>query len=987
MMPWNPSQALPFDSIGEIVADPLVSCDETGVIEACNAAFALFVGADRASVPGRGLVDFLPDNLVDVIVASYTPDAGEMEVTLAGHAPRAVSYRRAFISDGDGNRTILCRFTDITKQKWEREQIRMFNYAVENSPASIVITDRNGTIEYVNRKFTEVTGYALNEAVGQNPRILKSGRQHADYYREMWETILAGRSWYGEFCNVRKDGSLFWEIASIGPVIGIAGEISHFIAVKENITYLKEIEEGLRASDSRTSAILNAVPDLMFRVDTDGRLLDTEVAAKVQEIFPDAIAETARPVIARALEDFDVKIFEYPVYFNKKLQYYEARFIAAGDDEVIAIIRNISDRVAAEEQLKKARDDAEAANRAKGEFLANMSHEIRTPLNSILGFIELLKLENITGTQAEYLGIVSESAASLLGIINDILDFSKIESGRFEIEAVPFNPRREFESVIDLFTVKAQEKRIEFLSFVDPALPPSVAGDPLRIKQVLANLLSNAVKFTPAGKTISVEVLRVGDADGAARIRFTVADTGIGIPERKRDIIFSAFSQVDSSVTRRFGGTGLGLSISSNLVRMMGGELALESEPGKGSSFFFELALPHAAAEESESLPEIPPSISAVVLGPDGPPGPRESLVARYLTSLRFTWRRVTPTDPEHEREPDVFVVFGEQELDGFVARVRGERPEVPAVAVVGSMGEIDTLPRLHARDRVVSLPLGASKLYNALADAVGIGAGAGAIGRAASARALPALRVHALVAEDNAVNQKLMLLMLKQFGATADIASNGLDAFDRYRKGRYDVVFMDMHMPVTDGVEAARMILDYEKVYRLQHVPIVALTAKMMRGGADELLAMGMDEYLPKPVSLAALEAVLVKFCASRDGAEAAEAAPVADAAGAYSFDDSAAELGIGVDALREIVREFMADADETMAAIDRGIADGSHEAVYQAAHRLKGAAANLRFRRLADALRALEAAARAGDAGRYRALVDGVINEFGSVRNDISK
>ncbi len=329
--------------------------------------------------------------------------------------------------------------------------------------------------------FESISGYSREEALGKNPRILKTDHHHPDVYKELWQRISSGSVWRGEFYNKRKDGSCYWENAVISPVKDSEGKIINYLAIKEDITSRKITEEKLEA-------------------------------AKVE---------------------------------------------------------------------------AEAASRYKSEFLANMSHEIRTPLNAILGFNQILLAEEDDPDKAQKLEIIRRSGETLLGLINDILDLAKIESGKLEIEELPFKPHQEFSSIAELFYQKATEKNIQLIYFIDPELPVKVRGDYLRIKQVLLNLLSNSLKFTPAGGRIYVEIIKSRGTDSTCRLLFSVTDTGIGIPQDKKELIFEAFSQADTSITRKFGGTGLGLTISINLVKQMGGILQMESEEGKGSRFYF----------------------------------------------------------------------------------------------------------------------------------------------------------------------------------------------------------------------------------------------------------------------------------------------------------------------------------------------------------------------------------------------------------------
>jgi len=367
------------------------------------------------------------------------------------------------------------------------QELRRLKLAVEQSPATVLISDLCGTIEYVNPTFQALTGYSPEEAVGMNTRVLKSGLHGADFYRELWATIRSGQVWRGKFNNRKKNGELFWEKATIAPVFDAQGAITCYVAVKEDVTEL----------------------------------------------------------------------------------------------------------IRAEEALKTAKSEAEAANHAKSAFLANMSHEIRTPLNALLGFIHLLQDTGLSPKQQEYLDKAQASADHLHGMLNDLLDFSRIEAGRIDLECIPFDPREIMENLAGILSLRTAEKGVRLVVDLDPALPARLMGDPLRLGQVLLNFGSNAVKFT-AGGEVKVTVTVGESTPGRVRLRFGVADTGIGMTPAELGSLFQPFTQGDDSTTRRFGGTGLGLAISRRLAELMGGTIQVSSSPGQGSTFLLDLELAEA---------------------------------------------------------------------------------------------------------------------------------------------------------------------------------------------------------------------------------------------------------------------------------------------------------------------------------------------------------------------------------------------------------
>lgn len=566
-----------------------------------------------------------------------------------GSFDRFSSDQLYWLKESAGSIALAIRFClAVERRKQAEGELRKLSSAVEQSPAIVVITDVKGDIEYVNPKFSELTGYTSGEAIGANPRILKSGKTAPEVYEKLWKTITSGNEWHGEFCNKRKSGEIFWEYGFISPVRDNDGAITNFIAIKEDITERKKAERRLKAehivthvlAESATfkeasSKILEAICTALewavgeiWILDSHDHLLKCSEVWHVPSIeipefekitrqttfspgqgLPGRVFSSAQPVwIADVVQDRYFErvniaskeglhgLFGFPICSGSEVLgtiCFFSHEIRQPDKDLLDMMTAIGSQTGlfikrrrADKGLEIAKQEAEEANRAKSDFLARMSHEIRTPMNAIIGMSKLALMTELTPKQNDYIGKVESSALDLLGIINDILDFSKIEAGKMSMESVEFKLEEVFENLCNLVTLKSEEKGLELLFSIGQDVPISLIGDSLRLGQILSNLTHNAVKFTEEGEiVISVQV--VSKEEREVVLRFTVKDTGVGLSEEEIGKLFQSFSQADGSTTRKYGGTGLGLAICKLLVEMMRGEIWVESKSGVGSTFIF----------------------------------------------------------------------------------------------------------------------------------------------------------------------------------------------------------------------------------------------------------------------------------------------------------------------------------------------------------------------------------------------------------------
>ena len=810
---------------------------------------------------------------------------------------------------------------DITERRLAEDKLRQLSQAVEQSPALIVITDTQGAIEYVNPRFIELTGYTLAEVLGKNPRILKSGDKPPEFYRELWETITAGREWHGEFQNKKKNGALYWEGASISAIRDTDGLITHFLAVKEDITQRKQAEEELKAINLQLEK-----------------------------------------TIARANE---------------------------------------------------MATQAEMANVAKSEFLANMSHEIRTPMNGVIGMTGLLLDTGLTDEQLQYARIVRSSGEALLGLINDILDFSKIEAGKLDLETLDFDLRTTLEDTAELLAVKASEKGLELVSLVDPEVPVQLRGDPGRLRQIFVNLGGNAVKFTQKG-SVSLRASFVAETEQQVTVRFAVTDTGIGIPRNKQQMLFTPFTQVDGSTTRKYSGTGLGLSISKQLVELMGGAIGLESKTGTGSTFWFTAVF---EKQPPGQIPEVAPladltGIRVLVVDDHAI---NRLLVMTLLKSWGCRFEEAADGKAALERmqeavaEKDPFSIalldMHMPVMDGIeLGRRIKENPDTrdTMLIMMTSLGERGDAARLEAIGfgGYLNKPLRQMQLRDCMAMVLGrgqtlqAGPASGLVTRHTVSEARKH-RTRILLAEDNATNQLVALKILEKLGYRADAVADGKEALIALRDIPYDLVLMDCQMPEMDGFEATHRIRSAKSDVHNHTVPVIAMTAHAMQGDRERCLEAGMNDYLSKPVEPAQLAAILERWLPDVDPVNEKLEIAIAKATGGIQVIDQPQKSAIfdraaflsrlmdDEDMARIIVDGFLADMPVQIELLAKAVAAADTTAAGQQAHKIKGAAANM----AAEALRA--AAARieqAGNAGQAETL-PGLLHEMESCFKELQK
>lgn len=883
----------------------------------------------------------------------------------------------------------------------------------------ITKTDLNGIITYANKSFIEISGFSEEELIGKPHNVVRHPDVSKSFFRKLWQKIRDDKeSWRGVVKNRTKDGGTYYVESLVTPIFDSNGEIIEYISLRKDITKRIKREKELNSERRFTEKILNYQDSIILLTNEEQGLLDVNqkffdyvefnTISEFKEYFKcvgDLFIPEEEMVYSCAIDWVEFIYSKRDIPHKAKLidKKSRVRYFSIKVDKIVAspsrmrrynlnskdlYIMTLHDVTDLEIALQKAR----AGTEAKSRFLANMSHEIRTPLNGILGFAELIKKTELTPEQEKYISTITSSSKTLLGIINDILDFSKVESGNMSLEYIKFNPINELEPTLSLFSAKMIEKGISYILYIDPLLPKWINLDPLRLKQIISNLIGNAFKFTPENGVVEVDVTFDRVDDKRVDLHLSVKDSGIGISPEQQKRIFTPFSQADESTTRKFGGTGLGLSISKSFVELMGGELKLDSREGEGSRFFFSIRV-DASIEDEPDYSWLQ-GINSVIYVPDlSSIGDEVKILERYLKrfGLNITLTSEINSIKSAEVVWIVSMAIGSQDLE-FLNR------ELINSAVVVIDGYDKHRIKVEAKKvRRISFPFNMSTIYDFLIEKFGNGLIKVESHDGDKRESLYFNGINLLVVEDNEVNQMFIELLLKEYGISPDIADNGEEALQMVKEKEYSLILMDINMPILGGIETTEIIRELDTPAK--KTPIVALTANAMVGDRERFMSAGMNDYITKPVDIGDLERILLKYLSNgtkkdsnitkeEDSIDTKEISMVS--VPENSFEDVskgivAQELGLPEMLVDKLIAKFIETVDANIADLEGAINNLNSEEIKNFAHKIKGSAANLRFKYLAEIMKTIEYAGKDGVSEGYEELLSTAKVEIEDIRKSL--
>ncbi len=868
---------------------------------------------------------------------------------------------------------------------------------IENLPVHVIRKDAASRFTFASQSFCELLGQPVDQVLGKTDFDFYP-KQLAEKYRADDLRVVRDRKVMNDVeVNQKVDGTKTYVQVIKVPIQDSEGLVIGSQGIFWDVTERMQAEDELRESEARTRAMFETAMDCVLFLDANGGIVEVNRAAlqtlacKRDDLLDLEFAETfvspesrdhyrdclSRYSGAREMGSMLGRRIEV-VMLRKTGEQFIAEMATQpiplrGSGGFAIVLRDITDRKEAEDDLRRAKDAAEGANRAKSLFVANMSHEIRTPMNAIIGITDLLlEMRQLPPEHREYLTIIQESAESLLNVINDILDFSKIEAGKLDLDESEFELRERLGDTLKSLAFRAHGKGLELACHFASEIPERLVGDHHRLRQVIVNLVGNAIKFTSDGEVV-LEVGLVQHDDEYVTLSFAVCDTGIGIPQDRQEAIFGAFEQADNSTTRRFGGTGLGLAISSRLVELMGGQIQVKSETGRGSTFQFTTRLRKAppVSATSDEVDEQQLRHLRVLVVDDN------ATNRRILEEMLLNWDlRPACAAGAHDAmrllreardQGDAFrlvITDGQMpEVDGFTLAEWIKRDPTLAESVIMMLtsgdqhGSVARCERLGIAAYLLK-PAKQSELFDAIMLTLHPPVAGEPIQEAPADAPITGFQLlRILLAEDSLVNQKLAIGLLERQGHTVSIANNGKEAVAATARDKFDIVLMDVQMPEMDGMEATAMIRANERKTGV-HLPIVAMTAHAMKGDREACLLGGMDGYIAKPIRATKLFETIAEVIRQSRAAIPSSTVEAPRLDWLKAVETVQGDIGL----LRDIVTTFLDECPRMLDGIQQSLRGQQYRDLQRAAHTLKGSMRYFGAKAAFDRAYELECQARDG-------------------------
>jgi len=1027
-----------MDNLIKGLTDTLLILDPTGKIIFGNPALYKLLGFTENDLINNSFEIILSDNFKDSHlllekILSQKP-LNNLEVTYKKRSGETVPIylSTSIISDSADSFNIVCSGKDVT-------EIKQFNTLIKNEKErlDLIVNATNiGTWEWniqtekltLNDHWAEIIGYTLEE-LGEMSIEKWSELTHPDDDKKVKSLVnqhLKGEiPFYDlEYRMKHRFGHWLW-VHDKGKIVKFDNEGSPLImsGTHININQRKVAEKNLSETANRLSLASKAAAVGIWDLDLKNKILtwDDQMFAlygisrgnilNAYDICQASIYEQDKESRNRAIQmairgEKELNTEFRIIWPDKSIHYIRAMATVKTDSEnapirMVGMNWDITDQKKTEQQVK-------AASIAKSEFLANMSHEIRTPMNGVIGMTNLLLETELSAIQKRYAEIIQSSGTSLLELINDILDFSKIEAKKLELELIQFELNSFFEDLTPAFVVRAQEKNLELLYSIDPAIPSSLSADPYRLRQILNNLIGNAIKFTSKGEVV-IRINLISETPKDALIRFSVKDTGIGISSEASANLFQQFSQVDANTTRKYGGTGLGLAISKQLVELMGGEIGVESVDGKGSTFWFNVKLKKQAKQIS-NIP-IPTSIvgKRILIVDD-------NATNREITSTQLKYWGVRPDEAfdglialkkaleakKKDAPYDGMIIdFQMPEMDGLTLASKIKSNEdlksIPLMLMTSApmKGDVKLVKELGF---AAYLPKPASQgdLFRCLSALFGISNNSPTpVITKYNAREIFQSSAKILLVEDNITNQEVALGILEKMGLHTNIAMNGLEALEALATSNYNLVLMDLQMPKMDGFEAVRQIRNPQSKVLNHNVTIIAMTANAMEGDSKKCLDAGMNDYISKPIDFLEFEEKLKKYlqplthnkAISKVEISPEKELPQNESLFVFNSKKMLRRIQNNLKIAKKIIDVFINDTSSSILVLENYLNLNDRKNVEITAHAIKGAASGVAGELMANVAFEIEKIANAGDLTKASALMNDLKKSFEELKVQLKK